>query len=120
MSDYTGRCAAKGWKWKPLKLSNFEALTDADLVGAACCTLETACGGGFQPPTTLPFEGSLSSVSKSYIEVRTAPSMDKKTNIQRYNALKTFVESNFQEADRAILATKKSPTQIQILKCGAK
>jgi hypothetical protein len=120
MSDYVGRCAAKGWKWKPLKLSSFDVIADADQVGVACCTLETAYEGGFNLPTTLPFEGSLSCISKSHVDVRTEPSVDKRVNIQRYTELRAFVESTFQEADRAILATKKSPTQIQILKCGAK
>jgi len=120
MSDYTGRCEAKGWRWKPVKLSDFDLITDEDQIGVACCVVETSSGVAFGDACALGFEGDVVEQSPHRVELRTHASPKKDVNIDRFNALRVFVESNFKQADRALLAVKKSPSQVNIQKCGAK
>lgn len=114
--DYTGVCRSKNWAWKRLKSMNrsFQDLK----VGCSTCTLSTKAQEGFDSNVEAP-AGIKGSVSGSEATYYTVWAEDRKVNIARFEALKTFAES-FKQADSAVLVSRKSSSQVQVLKCGSK
>lgn len=114
--DYTGVCRSKKWAWKRLKSMNDKY---PDLrVGCSMCVLSTKAKGGFDSNVKAP-EGIKGSGSGSAFTFYTEFDEDRKVNIARFEVLKTFVE-NFGRADQAILVSRKSSSQVQVLRCGLK
>lgn len=118
-----GKCSRKNWVWKPVKASLLD-FEPRDSIGTVYCTIETLLGSEFsKEEIRLAKSSSLylenESTSK-YIVFKSKGVSKKETQIENYNRLKQFVEENFESADRAILASKKSVTQISTLRCGAK
>lgn len=115
--EYTGLCKSKGWNWKRARVNpgEFEDLK----VGCSTCILTTKSTKGFaETNAQLPegvsgtFEGQEAVLSTKYSDFR-------KENISRFEALKRYVQS-VEVADKAVLVSRKSPTQVQVLKCGSK
>lgn len=118
-----GKCSRKSWAWKPVK-ANLIDFEPRDSIGTVYCTVETLSGSEFSTEERLLAESSSfyienESTSK-YFVFRCKGVSKKETQIENYNQLKRFVEESFESADRAILASKKSVTQISTLRCGSK
>ena len=113
--EYVGLCRSKGWVWKrsKLEIADFKDLE----VGSSACILSTKASDGFDLKG-LP-EGVTCSIDGAGAVLRTRLSDNRKVNISRFEALKKFVET-ISVADKAVLASRKSSSQIQVLKCGSK
>lgn len=118
MADvYTGKCELKNWEWRPLRYIPGEI---PDLrVGETFARLETLKGSGFEDVHTPPPKIT-SAVDTQVLELRTEFSESRSECIEMFKILKDYIESQFPETDRALLVTRKSPKQLQILKAGQK
>lgn len=112
---YQGKCASKNWRWKPTRSEN---LPDGLKIGQTFAYVETKCSAGFSISSEVPLHIVLN-VEGSRHEFRTKPSDSKKECISRYAALKAYIESVYSEADKAVIGTKKSSSQTQVMKCGS-
>jgi hypothetical protein len=113
---YMGKCAKRKWLWKPTRSENIPE----DLkIGEAFAYVQTRRPSGFSHVHASP-SGVTVSGDGDRIEFRTAFSESRKECISRFNALKAHVETMYSEADKAVIMTKKSSSQTQILKSGAK
>jgi len=117
-----GKCARKGWAWKPVKtqLLDFES---KDSVGTIRCEIFASKSSPFSAEEltqALALEGLVSADTKRiHLHIKGVESRD--LNIRAFTDLKRKVEEiGFPNAEKAILAVKKSPSQIQTLRCGAK
>ena len=116
MTDkYTGRCAQRKWRWKPTRSSRYPNLR----IGETFAFVETRCAEGFSGEPSMP-EGVTVSMSPTRFEFRTKFSESRTVCIERYTSLKAHIESCYPEADKAVIASKKSSRQIQTLKSGSK
>jgi len=113
--EYVGLCQSKGWVWKrsKLEIADFKDLE----VGSSACILSTKASEGFDLKG-LP-EGVTYSIDGANAVLRTRLSDNRKVNISRFESLKKFVET-ISVADKAVLASRKSSSQVQVLKCGSK
>ena len=117
MSDkYQGKCSLKKWQWRPTKS---EAYPDDLRVGETYVYVETKRVGGFRDLSDVP-DGTSVVKRDAVLEFRTEYSESRKTCIALYLALKTYLETSLHECDRAVIASRKSPRQVQLLKCGLK
>ena len=117
MSDtYTGKCAQRKWLWKPTRSADIPE----DLkIGESFAYVETRNSSGFSSGQNVP-SNVIASGEGSRLEFRTKFSESRKECISRFNDLKSHIESAYPEADKAVIMSKKSSSQTQILKSGAK
>ncbi len=121
MSDaYKGLCVSKNWTWKRITFQKDMQIYIQDLdIGTSRCLLQTQSPKGFsEVKSTMP-EGIVGSYSGNEGTYSTKLSENRKVNIARFVALKSFAET-FNEADKVILLSRKSSKQIQVLRCGMK
>jgi len=114
--NYQGKCSLKKWQWKPTKS---ETYPDDLRVGETYAYVETRRVDGFRNLSDVP-DGTSVVKSGAALEFRTEYSESRNVCIARYNALKTYIETSLHECDRAVIASRKSPRQLQLLKCGLK
>ena len=121
MSDtYKGLCASKNWTWKRMAFQkSLQDHAEGLDIGASKCLLWTQSPEGFVGVRSDLPEGIVGECSGGHGVYSTTLSQNRKENISRFGTLKSFVET-FDEADKALLISRKSSKQVQVLRCGLK
>lgn len=119
----SGKCMRKGWAWKPVN-ANLIEFGEEDPIGTLRCRLEAT------PSLFSLEEMEIASEIIGFVAEDSSPEVlnfcvygksDRKLNIETYNCLKKAIEASpFRNANRGLISSKKSGTQIRTIRCGAK
>lgn len=119
-----GKCAKKNWNWKPIQQGGqlfLEKSTTGTII-AQIDVIDEVNPRVVQELQALSFHHPLKvqTATSSSCTIILKGSRDKRIDIENYARLKTQIEVLFPNANRAIIAVKKSASQINIIHCGQK